>query len=156
MLWNILLLAALGGLPEAAAAGDRRFVDTQMGPVELADEASGKAFVLGAGGHEPESRFGVTTFRYLNTSKTEALDLVMHPGGARYAFMQFRVGRAGGPEMQRMATIGLDTFRSGAACTLGCGFRRSSVSSVNLRSKGLTVQTRPLSIVAARATPALY
>ncbi len=118
MLWDILLLAALGGLP-GAAAGDPQFVDTQIGPVQLADQASGRAFVLGAGGHEPEPRFGVTTFRYANKSKTETLNLVKHPGGVRYAFMQFRVGRADGSEMQRMATVGLDTFRSGRGVHLG-------------------------------------
>ncbi len=119
MLRLVLVVALSCGLRQSAGPADTSFVDTHVGAVSLADEASGKAFVLRYGGHEFEPDLGLRVFRYVNAGKNEVLDLVMHPGGVRYEFMVFRLRRPRGAEATTATVAGLESFRSGRGVRLG-------------------------------------
>jgi hypothetical protein len=114
-----LLVLALSTEFSESLVKDPAFLDTHVASVQLADEASGKAFVLRFGGQEFEPDLGLPVFRYVNASRSEVLDLVMHPGGSRYEIMQFRIRRARPAEPKATAAAGLASFRTGRGVYLG-------------------------------------
>jgi hypothetical protein len=115
----ISLIVALGAAQAGPAVSENpRFLDTQVGPVHLRDDVSGKAFVVRFGGKESEPDLGLPVFRYLNAGRTEVLDLVMHPGGLRYEFMQVRIRRARRSE-PNTTPVDYDSFQSGRGVHLG-------------------------------------
>ena len=122
MLWGLLILVAYGGLAQRSAAADPRFVDDQLGPVQLANVASGGAFVLRFPGSEPEPEFGLTVYRYTNASRSEVLELFCHPGCERYEFMEFRV--QAGSEAKGAAVTSLTSFQSGRGVHVGLTVRQ--------------------------------
>jgi hypothetical protein len=119
VLLSLLFLALSSGSSEGAVAEDPPFVDTHVATVHLADGASGKAFVLRFGGQEFEPALGLPVFRYFNASRSEVLDLVMHPGDSPYEIMQFRIRRARPAEHTETPVVGLTSFRTGRGVYLG-------------------------------------
>jgi hypothetical protein len=108
---------AYGGLAERPTSADPRFLDDQVGPVQLADVASGRAFVLRFPGPEPEPAFGLTVYRYTNANRSEVLELFCHPGCERYEFMEFRVGAPA--DAKGAPATSLASFQSGRGVHLG-------------------------------------
>ena len=119
MLWAVLVLALGRGFSSAATAEDPPFVDTKVGSVQLADEASGKAFVLRFGESHPETQFGFAVFSYANASRSETLELVAHPGGMLHEFMEFRLARTGRGNARGTVAAGEASFHSGRGVHLG-------------------------------------
>jgi hypothetical protein len=116
---SVLLSVVAVALCAAASSPVALFIDTRVGPVQLADEVSGKAFVLQFGGNEFEPDAGLPVFRYFNADRTEVLDLVMHPGGLHYEMMQFRIRRTRSAEPKPVPVAEQGSFRTGRGVHLG-------------------------------------
>ena len=124
MVPSVLAAGLWLGLLQTSTTGEPQFVDLRVGSVQLGSTASGEAFVRSFGGHEVEGDGGVAEFRYLNGTKTELLELVMHPGGERYQFMELRVRRPSSSELQSTQVAGIDSFLTGQGLHLGLTVER--------------------------------
>jgi hypothetical protein len=116
---NLVVVGLWLAAAPVAAAPSASFVDVRIESVELGNVATGEAFVRRFGGEESEPDAGFSLYRYLNASKTEVLDLVMHPGGVRYEFMEFRLRRTKTSESKSSPVVAVDSFRTGRGLRLG-------------------------------------
>ena len=101
-----------------AAGTDPSFIDTGIAGVRLGDERSGSAFVRQHGEPEANSADAIPSLRFTTASKTELLELFIHPGSVRGAFMEFRVSRLRG-EPGAAAPTAIKTFASARGVHLG-------------------------------------
>lgn len=113
-----LLLAPVA---QASAAEDPQFVDVHVDSLTLASASSGLAFGSRFPGQIREIDGSLPFVRYVNASKTEILDLVLHPGGQSSEFMEYRVRRFRPADAPAAAIPTVGAFRTGRGLHLGLG-----------------------------------
>jgi hypothetical protein len=113
------LVLGLGLAAAEPMAGNPQFLDLRVESVGLADRASGEAFVRRSGGRESESDGSLPTIKYANPATGELLALVMHPGGLRFQFMEYRIRRMHPGEAAGTRVVGGESFRTGRGVHLG-------------------------------------
>ncbi len=119
MIAAVVFLGLWLGSTESREIGNPQFIDLRVSSVELGSVPTGEAFVRRNGGREVEVDGGLPLYRYVNTPKTEVLELVMHPGGQRYEFMEFHIRRPSPAEVQVCPVAAVDSFLTGRGLHLG-------------------------------------
>ncbi len=93
------------------------FVETEVAGIRLSDQASAET-LLGPSPVPDQEEFGFGYYRFTNTSGSELLTLVVHPGGHRLEIGEFHVGAP--PDEHSFPVFpGADTFSTGKGIRLG-------------------------------------